>query len=430
MSKLMLLAALAATTAGFGFPVLSDVTITANDTARRVTVSYTLANGPAIVTAEILTNGVAIGAAKCATQYGDVNCLVPSNGVHSFTWLADHDGFNARLDNMQITARVRAWATDTPPDYLVVGLDGPNDVRYFTSTNALPGGLANEDYRVRYLVMRKIPAAGARSRLGCAIGETGAYVLDGKSVVADTRVRELPRMVTFTNDFWLGIYPVTQGQWKRIRPDNNPSTHGGYADSHLRPVEGVGWVPSNNGNVRPTTWPQDGHVLTVTVGSDYWILRLRYRTGVQFDLPTDAQWEFACRAGCVTALYDGTGLSNTEGFDANLDKLGWFLFNSGNITHPVGLKQPNAWGLYDMLGNVWEMVLDLAADGGVSISNEETVEPTGPASVSGTKMRCKRGGGHYSVARQCRCAMRGAEPEYYVNNGTGFRLMAPLGLTW
>lgn len=424
MKTLTLLLSAAALTA-FGFPSVSDVTISADSAARRVTVNYTLADGPAIITAEFLTNGVPLNAALCACVYGDVNKRV-TNGVHELVWLVDHSGFNARLDDAAVTARMKAWPLETPPDYLVVGLDGPNDVRYFTSTNALPGGLANDDYRTRYLVMRKIPAAGARRRLGYQPGETGPFLAgSGSTAGIDTRSRETPRMVSFTNDFWMGVYPVTQAQWGRIRPDLNPSNFKTGSDASLRPVEQVKY-----GDVRPTTWPTDGHVFTASDESSCWIARLRARSGIAFDLPTDAQWEFAARAGCDTSLYNGTGVSvMNEAFDAALDKLGWFVANANGTTHPVGLKLPNNWGLYDVLGNVWELVLDKGDTTGATIAGDETVDPPGSASCSNPG-RCKRGGGWYSPARQCRCAIRGAENETFTNYGTGFRLMAPIGLVW
>ena len=419
MKTLTLLLSAAALTA-FGFPSVSDVTISADSAARRVTVNYTLADGPAIITAEFLTNGVPLDAALCACVYGDVNKRV-TNGVHELVWLVDHSGFNARLDDAAVTARMKAWPLETPPDYLVVGLDGPNDVRYFTSTNALPGGLANDDYRTRYLVMRKIPAAGARRRLGCNPGENGV-----KAANFNTMVRETARVVTFTNDFWIGVFPVTQGQWCRCWTSaesfiSNPSSFKNRTDSDVRPVENMEYA-----KVRPDTWPADGHAFS---GNATWIGRLRALSGVAFDLPTDAQWEFACRAGCDTALYNGKGVGFPEGYDPELDKLGWFTANAGNQSHPVGQKVPNAWGLYDMLGNVWENVLDLAADGSVSISGDEAVEPAGAATAS-PRMRCKRGGGWMSTARQCRCGMRGAEVVTFKRGDSGFRLMAPIGLVW
>ena len=420
MKTSLLLLVAGAATALFGLPSVTDVAVTADTTARRVTVSYVLADGPAIVTAEFLTNGVPVDAAAGACVYGDVNRKVASDGAHAFTWLADHSGFNARLDGVDVTARVTAWDVACPPDYLAVGVEAPHDVRFFTSTNALPGGLAHADWRTRYILMRKIPAAGARRRLGCMRGENGVAALNG---AYNTTHRETPRMVTFTNDFWMGVFPVTQGQWKRCWTSENmqsscPSAFADRADADLRPVDNMVYT-----DIRPDTWPADGHAFT-----DGWIGRLRRLTGVAFDLPTDAQWEFACRAGGDTALYSGKGVTTPDGEDAEVGRIGWYEKNAGE-TKPVGLKAPNAWGLYDMLGNVWESVLDLAADGSVSISGDESVEPTGPASAS-PRMRCKRGGGWRSTARQCRCAMRGAEVPTFKRNDSGFRLMAPIGLVW
>jgi formylglycine-generating enzyme required for sulfatase activity len=131
--------------------------------------------------------------------------------------------------------------------------------------------------------------------------------------------------------------------------------------------------------------------------------------GYEYTLPTEAQWEYACRAG-TTGLYAGSG---------NLDAMGWFTGNSGNQTHPVAQKQANAWGLYDMHGNVWEWCRDWYSH----YPGGSVRDPTGPSSGS---VRVDRGGGWSSVPRRCRSAFRlGNVPGVrYLN--LGFRLaLAP-----
>ena len=420
MSRLLFCAFAVTAASLFGTPTVSNVRVTTDAATRRVTVAYELSGGPAIITMEMLTNGVAVGEADCTALYGDVNKQVADDENRQAVWLVDHEKLNVQLEN--VTVSVKAWSIGAPPDYLVVGLDGPNDVRYFVSAEALPGGVDSDDYRTRYIVLRKISAAGARRRLGCNPGETGVVVSD-KGV--DTRARETPRMVNFTNDFWMAVYPVTQDQWMRVSRKGNPSTHGTYSYSRFLPVEGVKYS-----DIRPTTWPQDNHIFNYTEMSETFCSILRNRSGVEFDLPTDAQWEFACRAGTDSALYDGNALTYTEldPLDPNLDDLAWYGGNANGRTHIVGTKRPNGWGLYDMCGNVWEMVLDLD-DGTAAMSGAETTEPIGLTSAT-NRCRLRRGGAYYSPARQCRSAFHGAEGESFTNYGTGFRLMAPIDLTW
>ena len=400
-------------------PTISNVALSVNETQRRATITYELSDGPAIVTADILTNGISVGEANCTGMCLDVNKLV-TNGVHEILWLVDHGGTEGlRLEGAQVEAKLTAWRPETPPDYLVVGLTCTNDVRYYTSTNALPGGIGNAAWRTTHIVMRKIPAAGARFRLGCNAGENG--VKDGSNF--DTSARETPRIVTLTNDFWMGVFEFTQGQYIQMIQDNyNPSVFRGYPDSPLRPMENRNW-----NTVHDSGWPESNH----WVSANSFLYRLRRRTGVEFDLPTDAQWEFACRAGCYAALYSGLGVPYPTGTDPNVDKLAWYDKNSGGQTHPVGLKEPNAWGLYDMLGNVWEWCLDWG-NSSVPLSGEETVEPVGLtwAETNSSHERVKRGGSFYNQARCSRCAFRGLEDRTFGNQGSGFRVIAPVTLKW
>jgi formylglycine-generating enzyme required for sulfatase activity len=131
----------------------------------------------------------------------------------------------------------------------------------------------------------------------------------------------------------------------------------------------------------------------------------RLPEGYEYTLPTEAQWEYACRAG-ATGPYGG---------DGNLNDMGWYNQNSGNTTHPVGKKLANAWGLYDMHGNVWEWCFDWYGN----YSGGTVRDPTGPASGSA---RVFRGGCWFQDGVGCRSAFRSwHEPGYRLFN-LGFRL--------
>jgi formylglycine-generating enzyme required for sulfatase activity len=120
--------------------------------------------------------------------------------------------------------------------------------------------------------------------------------------------------------------------------------------------------------------------------------------GNGFRLPTEAEWEYACRAGTTTLFYTG----NTE---RDLDRAGWYLSNSGGKTHPVGRKEPNAWGLYDMHGNVFEFCYD-GYDMDFSYGPYTSESVTDPTGFPYFNMRVMRGGGWFSDPCDCRSALR------------------------
>ena len=195
--------------------------------------------------------------------------------------------------------------------------------------------------------------------------------------------------VTLTEGYWLGKTEVTQAQWEALM-ESIPSKFMGPD----RPVEQVFWSDAMEFCRKLTERERSAG---------------RLPEGYEYTLPTEAQWEYACRAG-TTGQYGG---------DGNLDDMGWYRQNSGNTTHPVGQKQANAWGLYDMHGNVWEWCLDWYGN----YPGGSVRDPTGPASGTG---RVGRGGGWGSYAIGCRSAFRSGGVSGYRFNGLGFRLaLAP-----
>jgi len=130
-------------------------------------------------------------------------------------------------------------------------------------------------------------------------------------------------------------------------------------------------------------------------------------SGLKFRLPTEAEWEYACRAG-TSGPYAGS----------SLDALGWYADNSGNDNHDVGEKRANAWGLYDMHGNVWEWCSDWFDSNTYDAASQ--TDPTGPSSGSG---RVLRGGGWNSGAKYCRSADRYDFVPTYRSLNFGFRLV-------
>ncbi len=134
-----------------------------------------------------------------------------------------------------------------------------------------------------------------------------------------------------------------------------------------------------------------------------------------YQLPTEAQWEYACRAGTTTPYYNGSTM-------ADLDKIAWFNANSGGKPHPVGQKQPNAWGLYDMLGNIREFVADLYSEDAPS----EAVDPTGPKTGDPSN-HVVRGGAFTANAEKAGNMRAGSRRPTESLKSTGFRILVEIG---
>jgi formylglycine-generating enzyme required for sulfatase activity len=185
--------------------------------------------------------------------------------------------------------------------------------------------------------------------------------------------------VAISSPFEIGKYEVTQEQWEKVM-GRNPSY---FKDCPKCPVEQVSW--------------EDAQQFISQLNS--------LNDGYKYRLPTEAEWEYAARAG-TSGDYAGV-----------LEQMAWYSENSGGKTHPVGTKQPNAWGLYDMHGNVWEWVADWY-DGGY-YGKSPRQDPSGP---SGGSYRVKRGGGWNYAADVCRAAYRGYGTPGFRISDLGLRL--------
>ncbi|MDY0168804.1 MAG: formylglycine-generating enzyme family protein [Thermoguttaceae bacterium] len=196
--------------------------------------------------------------------------------------------------------------------------------------------------------------------------------------------------------FCLGKYEVTQAQWQAVM-GNNPSEFQAPAN----PVEQVSWedIQAFLAKVNAA-----GPRLVPAAGT------ARLATEMKYALPTEAQWEYACRAGTTTAFCFGDS-------PAIFGQYGWFTDNSGGKTHPIGGLKPNAWGLYDVHGNVWEWCADRYDRG--YYANSPTDDPPGPTSGSD---RVHRGGGWNTQSRHCRLAFRRSFAPSYRYSHLGFRL--------
>ena len=395
--------------------VVSDVVLSQNNSSRIVTVSYTLSGEPAIVTVDFLTNGVSIGEANFSNVSGDVNKLVTKTDSQCTIQWKPYQSWPDHIVN-GMTAKVTAWLPEEPPDYLVVPLlEKSSTVAYYVSTNALPeGGLANDIYRTTHLVMRRIHASGVRWQMGA----TAADYEQAKKTAVNPSAYETAHYVTLSKDYYMGIYPVTQEQYRRFTQSASLSgDFTGYADSYMRPRNGISY---NNVRGKSTTTDHS------SVGGSSAIGKLRSYTGIDFDLPSDAEWEYACKAGTTLLLYTGKAYS-----EANVYEIAWVYGNSlysdvnARQTHVVGQKLPNAWGLYDMIGNTLEWCRDFYVK---NLGTDEVVDPV----MKSGEHRVVRGF-RYNISSNKSYAtttFRGGENPGIINgdDGFGFRVMCPITL--
>lgn len=413
---------------------VSSIAISQDAATARVTVTYNLDEN-AIVTLDMATNGVSIGAANMKRLVGDVNRLVAAGTGKSICWFPADVFPDSLITNGSLSVTVTAWSPDNPPDYLVCDLSVTNGLSYYVEEAALPCAITNDIYKTTHFVMRRIHATGRPWRMGSPVQKEKGDIEGAETTLT------VPHIVVLTNDYWIGVYPVTQMQYYYMTGGFRDGGVSGAnfsngAEAPMRPMEKVSYE-----DLRGTgfSWPGDGHAVDGFLG------KIRALTGItNLDLPTEAQWEFACRAGtgsgynsgkeCTTEKTSGTACPN-------LAQVGWYggnsaqYGNSGGTTHAVGLLKPNAWGLYDCHGNVFEWCLDWHSDGtdytDTFASGWEngapTVEPVGPA--SGTK-RVLRGGDYFYgplYARSCyRFVSTSTTPTWRSAHG-GFRFASVIG---
>ena len=286
------------------------------------------------------------------------------------------------------------------------GVEGPWPV---TELDKTPDDLLKDDvWRTTKLLLHRVSAGNFI--MGSSPGDAAE-----EPYVRDYHAEGKARTVTLTKAFYVAVFPTTEEQWTHVM-GGNPSY---FANNPKRPVEMVSWNETRGGD-----WPGGDADAKSFIG------RLRKGSGLAFDLPTEAQWECACRAGTARALNDpsankGEGADCT---DANMDKIAWFEGNSDHQTHDVGTKSPNTWGLYDMCGNVSQWCLDLYGGYGGDVT-----DPAGPANEKRQGGRVLRGGYWSMPATGCRSSARNFDasaPQETSNvryNVCGFRVVLPAG---
>ena len=306
-----------------------------------------------------------------ATQLSGDTALTA--GTHKFVWDMNAEGLTFKSSNVVFNVACET----TPANYCVIDLSaGANATSYPVTYLAEPpsGGFNVDAYKTTKLVLKRL--------------EAGTFKMLGSN------------NVTLTKSFFCGLFEVTQKQYTLVT-GTDPCSSTQYGKSDSRPVHYVSY-DMIRGASNGAKWPSSS-----SVDSSSFMGKLRARTGLDFDLPTEAQWEYACRAGTTTKYYWGNSMNGN---------LTWYTDNS-TTTHTVGQKGTNAWGLYDMSGNVWEYCLDRHGTLAYGID---------PKGVSTGALRVKRGGSWDDSANACSSYGRAGGGSSNALNTNGFRLARTL----
>ena len=282
-----------------------------------------------------------------------------------------------------------------PERYLVVDLSGGTNATAFPISYLadVPAGGWTDEYKTTKLVLRKVPA--------------GSFNMGSPETEVGRGDNETLHRVTLTRGFYVGVFETTQKQWELVMGDN-PSQY--PADNH--PVERASYNDIR-GSSAGAAFPVNN-----AVDADSFLGILRAKTGAEgFDLPTEAQWEYSCRARMDSALNNGKELEAATGTSANLAEVGRYPGNRGGGQHAVvGSYLPNRWELYDLHGNVGEWCLDWRNEYPAGPVLNPLGEPSGTS-------RSYRGGSWKVEASRARAARRGGLSARDKYNDLGFRLV-------
>jgi len=313
-------------------------------------------------------------------------------GTHKVIWNPASD-LTLKSSNLKI--KVSATDVTSTATYLVFDL-----TTFSVRASSTGPNITSDDCRTSELWMRRIEPGNFQ--MGSPSGELGR----------DTD--ETQHSVTITEPYYIGVFETTQKQFEYVTGRKNlPVVHSG----DTLPAEYLCYNDLR-GDTKGAQWPKNHEVdvTYLTKTNFFFAIRNKFSNNFLFDLPTEAQWEYACRAGTTKAWNNGKDITNAE-VDPELDNLAWYRHTDGVWTHTVGTKTVNDWGLYDMHGNVWEWCLDWYAD----YDGNAVTDPKGP--TTGIE-RVLRSGSYYQPAEECRSANREGHfaPDYSGNDNFGFRI--------
>lgn len=352
---------------GFGAVAATISDVTARTTNGKVGIGY-------IITGADATN-TALSVTMIDNDTGKVHTPM-EEGRHRITWDTAVDGLNLISSNVTATVALVRYGVL----YCVIDLSGGPDAPQWPVSYlpAVPAGGWMDEYKTTKLVLRRIEA--------------------GTFIMGDAQSDEHHR-VTLTKSFYMGVFEVTQRQWELVMGSSLPSLSYYFGrNGSTYPAYSVSYNDIRGASLG-AQWPA-----LSSVDASSFLGRLRAKTGLDFDLPTEAQWEYACRAGTTTTYYWG---------DAMDGAYVWYGDNSGSRMHSVGARLPNAWGVYDMVGNVMEWCRDRYG------TLAYGADPVGSASGS---TRVGRSNDWFASPDHCASSCRNYREPSYRSDGIGFRL--------
>ena len=346
--------------------------------------------------------------------------LPMAEGSHRITWDANADGVTNRTDQAEIHIAFVHYAEA----YMVIDVSGGSETNCYPVdflNGAPPNGFNDPEYKGNKIVLRRI--------------NPGSYVAGSPDNEANrvTAVAEKQHRVVITRPFYIGIFEITQAQYANVMGSTglNFSFPGDCRPAEGIPYNAIRGTPDTSSHRYDWPWNDD-------VDSDSIMGKLRtkckskdgngnYTVVVSgFDLPTDFQWEYACRAGTTGAINTTDAYANTTAGQAGaLAKMGRYRGNTtdgrgGYAEHTtVGSYEPNQWGLYDMLGNVWEWTRDWYTTDVTMLNPKQYIDPKGAA--SGTH-RVGRGSGWKNDVNYTRSGARLNLDPTAADGNLGFRL--------
>lgn len=408
------------------------VSISADANVRTYTVKFNANGGTGTMQDEKFTYGFA--QPLTANAFKKDGCMFAG-------WATSADGEKVYNDeqsvgNLTTTSggSVTLFAVWKEALYMVVDLS-TGAILYLSD---LPSSGWSDSYKDNKMAFRRI--------------EPGTYKMGSPAGEVGRMPDEQQHSVTLTKAFYIGIFEVTQSQWNKLMG----TTPSNFSGNSYNPVEKVSYEMIR-GSTNGKKWPSDS-----SVDSTSFMGKLRAKVGLNFDLPTEAEWEYACRAGCTAAFNNGMeikyssqlydGHSSAEWLDGDIagSAIYWgdgvydsfrnwsfgAVFNGMdhpsswamaqqyiNKTLPVGMLRPNAWGLYDMHGNVCEWCLDWVHESN-GLGSSAVTDPQGLLYGS---YRAVRSGSWHSPTFECRAAFRGTTYTPSTQNYMiGFRVACPV----
>ena len=382
---------------------LAATTITIDSVVQRwpwnnkVDITYTIVGGQDVSSGNyqrIVFTTVIAGVTYAIDGVKDVGASANA-GTHTVTWTLP-DG----VKSADCTMSASVFTSDVPSgdDYMVIDLTKTSDnISYegLLATQDASNARYNADaYKTDKLVLRKVAAGGPYPT-----GDSKNYSTSNSA-----------KMWTTDRSYYIGVFPVTQYQYEKLY-GSNPSTRKTQIEGNVvahRPVETVSWNDLRLADTAPTS-----RIPAVSSLSGTFLQRLNYITGNKcgFDLPTEVMYEIAERAGATTVYYWGDNM-DTDYLACN---------ENSTSTVAVGSRLPNAWGLYDAAGNVWEWCLDDSVSGNMA----DRTDAFAPAWSSGTSRRIR--GGYWaneSSSPNFRASFRNSSTASNRGNNIGFRVAA------